>query len=369
MAEGITASSMGQAIGLGYRTKDIGPQLMQFQASELARRSQEKAIAKKEKKAEYDKSMEKLINAGNTQVHKTLQKDLNAAVDKARGEITTFNNTGDTEGMLKSYVNLYNTVKVLEGQTKNYNAVEEATKTKSQLVPYEIINSISGEKFVPINEPAKMDYLSSIGWAVDPVNKMFTNERGYKPRTTLNEILTSPMPSKETLLATGSVQTFQEDPTRKGYSKSASEVLVPTDKLWYSVVDSKLQDNEFVANEIIRITEDKSQNYATLSQNARTTLAGLNPGINPSEIPIADVNRQIIRTNLDETVKPKWLADHTYGERKSVEPKATPTPKPKDDKNQVNPTSVIGSEHLSLAFGNAVRGIPEFKNHTDKQII
>jgi hypothetical protein len=235
MAEGITASSMGQAIGLGYRTKDIGPQLMQFQASELARRSQEKAIAKKEKKNEYDKMLEKVINVGNTQVHKTLQKELNAAVDKTRAEVTTFSNTGDTEGMLKSYVNLFNTVKVLEGQTKNYVGVEDATKTKSQLVPYEIINSISGDVYKPINDQAQMDYLSSIGWAVDPVNKMYTNEKGYKPRTTLNEILTTPMPTKEVLLATGSVPTFVEDPTRKGYNKSASEVFVPSDKLWYSV--------------------------------------------------------------------------------------------------------------------------------------
>jgi hypothetical protein len=318
MAAEITASSMGESIGLGYRTKDIGPQLMQFQASELARRSAEKNAEKKEKKADYDKALDKIFNLGNTDVHKVFRKEMNGLADDAKVKVTKANNEGDTEGITNAIFDFTRAVSDYKDKTTNLRKVETAASSKSELVPNDIISSFSGDKFVAVPDESQ-EYMLSLGWEVDPINRMFTNKAGFKPKDSLNEIMTSPMPTKDVLLANGSKAEFKKDPTQPGFSISGADVYKPTPQYWDAVVNAKLQDPEFVANELMRITRNNDgQSYAKLAAEKRAAMAG--PGGDPSTIAIIDVNRAIVKENLDNTVRDTWINNHTIRDDKNVKP-------------------------------------------------
>lgn len=319
MAAEITASSMGESIGLGYRTKDIGPQLMQFQAAELARRSAEKSAEKKEKKAEYDKVLDKIFNLGNTDVHKVFRKEMNGLADEAKAKVTKANNEDNPDGITDAIFDFTRAVSDYKDKTTNLRKVETAASSKSELVPNDIISSFSGDKFIAVPEESQ-EYLLSIGWEVDPINRMFTNKSGFKPKDTLNEIMTSPMPTKDVLLANGSKAEFKKDPTQPGFSISGADVFVPTPQYWDAVVNAKLQDGEFIANELMRITRNnEGQSYAKAAAEKRAALATAK-GVDPSTIPIIDVNRAIVKENLDNTIRDTWINNHTIRDEKNVKP-------------------------------------------------
>ena len=369
MASEITASSMGQAIGLGYRTKDIGPQLMQFQASELARRSAEKNAAKKEKKAEYDKTLDKIIDLSGADVHKVFREELNKIADDAKAKVTKFNNEGDYEGMKTAIFDMTKAVSDYKLKTTNLRGIETAASTGTQLVPNDIISTFSGNKFVeiPIDN---QEYMLSLGWEVDPLNRMYTNKAGFKPKDTLNEIMTSPMPTKEVLMANGSVVEFKKDPSQAGFSESGSDVYVPTPQYWDSVVNAKLQDPEFVANELKRITHNDGKSYAKVAAEKRAAMAAPT-GADPKSFSILEVNRAIVKENLDNEIRDTWIKNHTLSDTRNVAPKVTTSGNNnKNNKNQVNPTSVIGSEHLESAVRDQInKDYKEFKDYTDRQLI
>lgn len=309
---------MGEAIGLGYKTKDIGPQLMQFQASELARRSAERTAEKKEKKADYDKALDKIFNLGNTDVHKVFRKEMNGLADDAKVKVTKANNEGDTEGITDAIFDFTRAVSDYKDKTTNLRKVETAASSKSELVPNDIISSFSGDKFVAVPDESQ-EYMLSLGWEVDPINRMFTNKAGFKPKDSLNEIMTSPLPTKDVLLANGSKVEFKKDPTQPGFSISGADVYKPTPQYWDAVVNAKLEDPEFVANELMRITRNnEGQSYAKLAIEKRAALAG--PGGDPSTIPIINVNRAIVKENLDNTVRDTWINNHTIRDDKNVKP-------------------------------------------------
>jgi hypothetical protein len=370
MAAEITASSMGEAIGLGYRTKDIGPQLMQFQAGELARRSAENNAAKREKKADYDKLMDKLFTIGTSKTHRSIQGEFNAENDKTKKEFETAMMNDDREKALQLIYNAAQRSNNYADRTKNYDLIEEAQRA-NKIVPEDVITSISGNSFKPLNEN-QMDYLDALGYIFDPTTNTYISQP-YDKRNTVQELMSVPIPKKEEFDFYKVTPKFSEDKARPGYYKKGSEVYVPTDEMFDNIVKQKVSDRSFVANEVNRIANNNSKKYSQLAADTKADMIAKNQakGI---DVPITaeEVNRQMVINDLTLNHKDQWIREHTLGEDRNPIPAGGGSSRSgkKDDKFQANPTAVIGTEHLTKNMRNTInKSYPDFKDYTDKQLI
>lgn len=359
---------MGQAIGLGYRTKDIGPQLMQFQAGELARRSAEKSAARKEKKAEYDKIMDKMFTIGTGKTHTSIQKEFNAANDQTKKEVETALMNDDRDTAMQLIYEAAQRSNYYADRTKNYDGIEEAYRSGNKIVPEDVITSIKGDKFTGV-DGNQMTFLNALGYQFDPKTNQYIMQ-GFDKKNTLEELRSVPKPTKEMFDQFQVKPKFIEEQAQAGFYKKGTEVYVPTDAMFLEVVKQKVQDPSFVANEVNRIAQNNSKTYVQLATATQADMDAKNKA-NGIDVPITaeEVNRQMVINDLTLNHKDQWIKEHTIGEDRNPIPAGGGSRSGKKEGWKPNPTSVSGTEHLSLAFGNAVRGIPEFKNYTDKQII
>jgi hypothetical protein len=368
MAAEITASSMGESIGLGYRTKDIGPQLMQFQASVLARRSAEKSAAKKEKKAEYDKIMDKFFTIGTGKTHTSIQKEFNTANDQTKKEVETALMNDDRDTAMQLIYEAAKRSNDYADRTKNYDGIEEAYRSGSKIVPEDVVNSIKGDKFTKV-DGNQTTFLNALGYQFDDKTQQYIAQ-GFDKKNTLEELRSVPKPTKEMFDQYQVTPNFSEEKALTGYYKKGTMVYVPTDKMFLDVVGQKVQDPSFVANEVNRIAQNNSKTYVQLATATQADMAEKNrlAGID-KPITAEEVNRQMVINDLTLNHKDQWIKEHTIGEDRNPIPVGGGSKAGGKEGWKPNPTSVSGTEHLSLAFGKAVRGIAEFKDYTDKQII
>ena len=370
MASEITASSMGQAIGLGYRTKDIGPQLMQFQAGELARRSAEKNAEKREKKAEYDKIMDKFFTIGTGKTHRSIQGEFNTANDKTKKEVETALMNDDRDTAMQLIYEAAKRSNYYADRTKNYDGIEEAYRSGNKIVPEDVVNSIKGDKFTGV-DGNQMTFLNALGYQYDDKTQQYIAQ-GFDKKNTLEELRSIPKPTKEMFVKYEVTPKFSEEQARAGYYKKGSEVYVPTDKMFLDVVTQKVQDPSFVANEVNRIAQNNSKTYVQLATATQADMDAKNKA-NGVDVPITaeEVNRKMVINDLMLNHKDQWIREHTIGEDRNPIPaggggsRAT-----KDNKFQANPTAVVGTEHLTKGFRkNITESYPDFKDYTDKQLI
>jgi hypothetical protein len=369
MAEEITASSMGQAIGLGYRTKDIGPQLMQFQAGELARRSAEKNAAKREKKADYDKIMDKFFTIGTGKTHTSIQKEFNAANDKTKKEVETALMNDDRDTAMQLIYEAAQRSNYYADRTKNYDGIEEAYRTGSKIVPEDVVNSIKGDKFTGV-DGNQMTFLNALGYQYDDKTQQYIAQ-GFDKKNTLEELRSIPKPTKEMFDQYKVGPKFSEEQARAGYYKKGTEVYVPTDAMFLDVVKQKVQDPSFVANEVNRIAQNNSKTYVQLATATqaemveKNKLAGVDKPITGEE-----VNRQMVINDLTLNHKDQWIKEHTIGEDRNPIPAGGG--KGKSDKDEVppNPADIIGSEHINNKLRKLINERqPSFKNKPDSDIL
>jgi hypothetical protein len=367
MAEDITASSMGQAIGLGYRTKDIGPQLMQFQAGELARRSAEKNAARKEKKAEYDKLMDKMFTIGTGKVHTSIQKEFNTANDNTKKEVETALLNDDRDKAMQLIYEAAQRSNYYADRTKNYDGIEEAYRSGNKIVPEDVVNSIKGDKFTGV-DGNQMTFLNALGYQFDSKTNQYIMQ-GFDKKNTLEELRSVPKPTKEMFDQYKVTPKFSEEQARAGYYKKGTEVYVPTDAMFLDVVKQKVQDPSFVANEVNRIAQNNSKTYVQLATATQADMAEKNrmAGVD-KPITAEEVNRQMVINDLTLNHKDQWIKEHTIGEDRNP----IPAGGGKSGKDVVppNPADIIGSEHINNDLRKLInQRQPSFKNKPDGDIL
>ena len=337
---------MGESIGLGYRTKDIGPQLMQFQASELARRSAEKSAAKKEKKADYDKIMDKFFTIGTGKTHTSIQGEFNAANDKTKKEVETALMNDERDKAMQLIYEAAQRSNYYADRTKNYDAIEDAYKTGSKIVPEDVVNSIKGDKFTGV-DGNQMTFLNALGYQYDDKTQQYIAQ-GFDKKNTLEELRSIPKPTKEMFVKYEVTPKFSEEQARAGYYKKGSEVYVPTDKMFLDAVGQKVQDPSFVANEVNRIAQNNSKTYVQLATATQADMAEKNKlaGVD-KPITAEEVNRQMVINDLTLNHKDQWIREHTIGEDRNPIPVGGGGKSGKDDKEPVaNPTDFHLFSHI-----------------------
>ena len=367
MAEDITASSMGQAIGLGYRTKDIGPQLMQFQAGELARRSAEKNAARKEKKADYDKIMDKFFTIGTGKTHTSIQKEFNAANDNTKKEVETALMNDDRDKAMQLIYEAAQRSNYYADRTKNYDSIEDAYRTGSKIVPEDVVNSIKGDKFTGV-DGNQMTFLNALGYQYDDKTQQYIAQ-GLDKKNTLEELRSIPKPTKEMFDQYKVTPKFSEEQARTGYYKKGTEVYVPTDAMFLDIVKQKVQEPSFVANEVNRIAQNNSKTYVQLATATQADMAEKNrlAGVD-KPITAEEVNRQMVINDLTLNHKDQWIKEHTIGEDRNP----IPVGGGKSGKDVVppNPADIIGSEHINNDLRKLInQRQPSFKNKPDGDIL
>jgi hypothetical protein len=305
MAAEITASSMGESIGLGYRTKDIGPQLMQFQAADLARKASEKSAAKKEKKADENKWMEKFFTVSSDKYHPSLQSE-------AKEEFATFRNklsdnlyNDNPEGAMQVITDARDKANELKERSENYYKINDANNNPSLFVPEDLVKLVSGNKFI---EPTgdQIEILKAQGTEYNPVTKTLIF-KAHAKRSYVNE-LNAYKPSIEEMTVDGVNPEFQQSPTKAGFNKQGQYVYKPNDTTWNKYVNKVVSDPELVINAVNEISRSQQKTQTQLLMDTQKSM--IDTGSNPLSLTKEEVMKQIVRNDLNNNKKQSWIDSH-----------------------------------------------------------
>jgi hypothetical protein len=367
MAEDITASSMGQAIGLGYRTKDIGPQLMQFQAGELARRSAERNAAKKEKKAEKDKFLEKLIPYETKNLNKKVQQDAIDYMAEARKRITDRVKEQDMEGATKEFVIMAQDMNQLEKESVSFDNLQLKMQDPSQLIIKDVsdwASSTDPEKRKPTQD--QVEQWAALGIPYDPKTNTI-DYRGIKIRNDIAEF-DNYKPDKEVFIQNGVTPITRVQPKVAGQLSQVTQVYVPNPAMYDAHRERLLSDNEFVANAVNRISRERKMSYGDLAIETQKQMIIDDPTLE-GKVTYNMVNKQIARNDYNQKInKDKWISEHTVDENMNPVPRATGGGKSGKDDVPPNPADVAGAEHLDWEVRKMINETT-FKNTPDSEII
>lgn len=369
MAEEVTAASMGESIGLVYRAKDITPQLMQFQAADLARKSQERAIAKKEKKLEGDKQLERIVPYEIKNLNKKVQDDANKYMAGARERITERVQEDDMEGATKEFVAMAQYMNQLEKESAGFDNINLKNQDPSNLVIEDVAEWSSS------TDPAKrrptqtqVEQWNSLGIPYDPKTNTI-DYRGIKVRNDLAEF-ENYKPDIEVFRQNKIDPIIRQQTDVKGQLSQVSQVYVPNDDMYNAHRERMISDNDFVANAVNRISRDRKMKYGDLALETQKQMILNDPTLD-GKVTYEMVNKQIVRDDYDKNHKAKWIMEHTVDENMNPVPKATSVPKPpKDTDPKPNPTAILGGEHVGPNVRKTLKiNYPKVSNMSDAKII
>jgi len=362
MAEDITASSMGQAIGLGYRTKDIGPQLMQFQAGELARRSAEKNAAKKEKKAEENKWMEKFFTVSSDKYHPSLQSEAKEEFATFRNKLSDSLYNDDPEGSMQVIIDARDKANQLKERSENYYKINDANNNPSLFVSEDMVKTISGDKFI---EPTgdQIEILKAQGTEYNPVTKTYLF-KAHAKRSYANE-LNAYKPSIEEMTVDGVNPEFQQSPTKAGFNKQGQYVYKPNDTTWNKYVNKVVSDPELVINAVNEISRSQQKTQTQLLMDTQKSM--IETGSDPLLLTKEEVMKQIVRNDLNNNKKQPWIDSHILTNELNPAPVGGGGGGNNNkDKNPANISDIQTFDGLSAAARASIMNLVDVARKRDK---
>jgi hypothetical protein len=264
MAEEGQALSLGTAIGLGYKTKDIGPQLLKFQAEQLAAGSARKAAAHKQKQSEYDKIYNDIIKIDSSFAHKgvkgLLDKDTTEAINKLNKGIQEGASPQELMSTLYDYTTKVNFRKI---QSKERDAIEK-DNYEGAPVPQILIDAAGRTQdgdFALIGDEKLTMEAMGISQNTNPGTIGYQALPKEGAETALNTIDFS-IPAlqgmadvkKEVRTVTG----------EKGYQDVVTTNYIPSVDVYKNLLEGELSKQNQLAAEVVRIAKAEGKNESTL---------------------------------------------------------------------------------------------------------
>ena len=375
MAEEGQALSLGTAIGLGYKTKDIGPQLLKFQAEQLAAGSARKAAAHKQKQAEYDKIYNDMIKLDDGSFHKSVQGALNSDKDKSIGLINDAIQKGKSPQEVMGI--LYDLTKQVTARRNQSDERKVIQKDIDAGLPVPDVFKTALNRPVDAVDPTKIltaeeeTTLKTLGYPVNVVegtlgyqgNKSAGIEAGIRAKTYNVQGLEKEGVSPE-------VKTIKAP---VGYQDEVYFNFSPTEKQFVNEVNTQLEEPGALAVEFSKIAKAQGKTETAL-MNEITAASNATAAANGTEAtPYPIVAKDYIRNYYVQNVMPGWIADKSVkvDAQKNVVVRA---PRPDDD-NPPNPSEgpVYQSEFVSPYLSKSIAEQPELQKYlegmSDTQII
>ena len=161
----MAAPSLGYAIGLNVKRKDIfGPAANQL-SENLSLWSAKKERAAKEKKAEEDKFFDQILEAYKIPMNVRVQGDYDKSINQLRTDFNTAVNSGDMTGFRDKLVNFYNTQTGLKQRSGQNDDIAEMISTDQYAVGGAAKKYVgTDDDFTPEDERA----MSLFGIYLDP---------------------------------------------------------------------------------------------------------------------------------------------------------------------------------------------------------
>jgi hypothetical protein len=264
MAEEGQALSLGTAIGLGYKTKDIGPQLLKFQAEQLATGSARKAAAHKQKQSEYDKIYNDIIKIDSSFAHKgvkgLLDNDTKEAITKLNKGIQEGASPQELMSTLYDYTTKVNFRKI---QSKERDAIEK-DNYEGAPVPQILISAAGrtqdGDIALMVNEKLTMEAMG-ISQNTDPGTIGYQALPKEGAETALNTIDFSVPALQGMADVKKEVRTVKGE---KGYQDVVTTNYIPSVDVYKNLLEGELSKQNQLAAEVVRIAKAEGKDESQL---------------------------------------------------------------------------------------------------------